>query len=195
LGQPGANNRPPDTATAVCTSDTVDSTNRRPMATPSAAIAVIASANPPPAASGITGSASTARNHTVNTDRTASPRSAKRRNQPRTVSPERPNPTAIRRNPAPPAAFAANADTITAAVSARRTNTVNGNNTTGNLFMVDGVNNTHSVGIGEPSTVPTAAAIANAVSHAIGARIRSLPITPESVLAALDAKRSAGAKA
>ena len=37
----------------------------------------------------------------------------------------------------------------------------------------DGVNNTHSVGIGEPSTVPTAAAIANAVSHAIGARIRA----------------------
>ncbi len=43
----------------------------------------------------------------------------------------------------------------------------------------DGVNNTHSVGIGEPSTVATAAAIANAVSHAIGARIRQLPITPE----------------
>jgi len=59
----------------------------------------------------------------------------------------------------------------------------------------DGVNNTHSVGIGEPSTVPTAAAIANAVSHAIGARIRSLPITPESVLEALDAKRSGGARA
>jgi xanthine dehydrogenase YagR molybdenum-binding subunit len=59
----------------------------------------------------------------------------------------------------------------------------------------DGVNNTHSVGIGEPSTVPTAGAIANAVSHAIGARIRSLPITPESVLEALDARRAAGARA
>jgi xanthine dehydrogenase YagR molybdenum-binding subunit len=59
----------------------------------------------------------------------------------------------------------------------------------------DGVNNTHSVGIGEPSTVPTAGAIANAVSHAIGTRIRSLPITPESVLEALDAKRSGGARA
>jgi xanthine dehydrogenase YagR molybdenum-binding subunit len=55
------------------------------------------------------------------------------------------------------------------------------------LPVWDGVNNTHSVGIGEPSTVPTAGAIANAVSHAIGARITSLPITPESVLAALDA--------
>ena len=59
----------------------------------------------------------------------------------------------------------------------------------------DGVNNTHSVGIGEPSTVPTAGAIANAVSHAIGARIRSLPITPESVLEALDARRAGGARA
>jgi xanthine dehydrogenase YagR molybdenum-binding subunit len=59
----------------------------------------------------------------------------------------------------------------------------------------DGVNNTHSVGIGEPSTVPTAGAIANAVSHAIGARIRSLPITPESVLEALDGKRAGGARA
>jgi xanthine dehydrogenase YagR molybdenum-binding subunit len=49
----------------------------------------------------------------------------------------------------------------------------------------DGVNNTHSVGIGEPATVPTAGAIANAVSHAIGAPIRRLPITPEVVFEAL----------
>ncbi len=56
------------------------------------------------------------------------------------------------------------------------------------LPVWDGVNNTHSVGIGEPATVATAAAVANAVSHAIGARIRSLPITPESVLAARDGK-------
>jgi xanthine dehydrogenase YagR molybdenum-binding subunit len=53
----------------------------------------------------------------------------------------------------------------------------------------DGVNNTHSVGIGEPATVPTAGAIANAVSHAIGARIRRLPITPESVLEAIAESR------
>lgn len=50
----------------------------------------------------------------------------------------------------------------------------------------DGVNNTHSTGIGEPATVPTAGAIANAVSHAIGARIKRLPITPEDVLAAVE---------
>ena len=58
------------------------------------------------------------------------------------------------------------------------------------LPVWDGVNNTHSVGIGEPATVPTAGAIANAVSHAIGVRITSLPITPESVLAALDSARA-----
>jgi xanthine dehydrogenase YagR molybdenum-binding subunit len=51
----------------------------------------------------------------------------------------------------------------------------------------DGVNSTQSTGIGEPATVPTAAAIANAVSHALGARITRLPITPEVVLAAVDA--------
>ncbi len=63
------------------------------------------------------------------------------------------------------------------------------------LPVWDGVNNTHSVGIGEPATVPTAGAIANAVSHAIGARIRSLPITPETVLAALDERNSGGVRA
>jgi xanthine dehydrogenase YagR molybdenum-binding subunit len=41
------------------------------------------------------------------------------------------------------------------------------------------------IGIGEPATVPTAAAIANAVANAIGARVGSLPITPAKVLAAL----------
>jgi xanthine dehydrogenase YagR molybdenum-binding subunit len=55
----------------------------------------------------------------------------------------------------------------------------------------DGVNNTNSVGIGEPSTVPTAAAIANAVSHAVGARIKSLPITPAVVLAAVRESQAA----
>ena len=41
------------------------------------------------------------------------------------------------------------------------------------------------IGIGEPSTVPTAGAIANAVANAIGVRVPSLPITPDKVLAAL----------
>ncbi len=43
-------------------------------------------------------------------------------------------------------------------------------------------------GVGEPGLVPTAPAIANAVFDAIGVRIYDLPITPEKVLAALDAK-------
>lgn len=43
-------------------------------------------------------------------------------------------------------------------------------------------------GVGEPALVPTAAAVANAVYHAVGARIASLPITPEKVLQALQEK-------
>jgi xanthine dehydrogenase YagR molybdenum-binding subunit len=39
--------------------------------------------------------------------------------------------------------------------------------------------------VGEPATVPTAAAIANAVANALGVRVTSLPITPDKVLAAL----------
>jgi hypothetical protein len=59
-GQPGANNRPPDTATAVSASDTTGSTNRRPTAAASAPIATTASTNPPPAAS---------RHHRIRIDR------------------------------------------------------------------------------------------------------------------------------
>ena len=40
-------------------------------------------------------------------------------------------------------------------------------------------------GIGEPGLVPVAPAIANAVYEAVGVRIKTLPITPEKVLAAL----------
>jgi CO/xanthine dehydrogenase Mo-binding subunit len=43
-------------------------------------------------------------------------------------------------------------------------------------------------GIGEPSLTPVAPAIANAVADAIGARIFSLPITPEKVLTAIVAR-------
>jgi xanthine dehydrogenase YagR molybdenum-binding subunit len=42
------------------------------------------------------------------------------------------------------------------------------------------------IGIGEPVTIPTAAAIANAVANAIGVRVLSLPITPDKVLNALN---------
>jgi xanthine dehydrogenase YagR molybdenum-binding subunit len=48
-----------------------------------------------------------------------------------------------------------------------------------------GRSSTDAGGIGEPSTVPTSAAIANAVYNAIGVRVRELPMTPARVLAAL----------
>jgi CO/xanthine dehydrogenase Mo-binding subunit len=41
------------------------------------------------------------------------------------------------------------------------------------------------MGVGEPPVIPTPGAIANAVANACGARVRSLPITPWSVLEAL----------
>jgi len=57
------------------------------------------------------------------------------------------------------------------------------------LEELRGRSSTDVSGIGEPATVPTAAAIANAVYNAIGVRIRELPITPARVLAALSQKR------
>ncbi len=41
------------------------------------------------------------------------------------------------------------------------------------------------IGVGEPVTIPTAAAIGNAVANAIGVRVPIIPITPDKVLAAL----------
>jgi nicotinate dehydrogenase subunit B len=40
-------------------------------------------------------------------------------------------------------------------------------------------------GAGEPSSRPTAAAIANAIFDAIGVRVRTAPMTPKNVLAAI----------
>jgi xanthine dehydrogenase YagR molybdenum-binding subunit len=48
------------------------------------------------------------------------------------------------------------------------------------------------IGIGEPPTISTAAAIANAVANAIGVRVRSLPLTPEKVLAAIASRGTGG---
>lgn len=48
-----------------------------------------------------------------------------------------------------------------------------------------GNNNTGTIGIGEPATIPTAAAIANAVGDALGVHVRQLPITPKAVLETL----------
>ena len=48
------------------------------------------------------------------------------------------------------------------------------------------------IGIGEPPTVSTASAIANAVRNAIGVTIRSLPLHPHRVLAAIEQERAGG---
>ena len=43
-------------------------------------------------------------------------------------------------------------------------------------------NSTGAKGLGEPATIPTAPAIANAVYHAIGVRLTDTPMTPAQVL-------------
>jgi xanthine dehydrogenase YagR molybdenum-binding subunit len=48
------------------------------------------------------------------------------------------------------------------------------------------------IGIGEPPTVSTASAIANAVRNATGVTIRSLPLHPHKVLAAIEQERAGG---
>lgn len=49
------------------------------------------------------------------------------------------------------------------------------------------INNMGVKGIGEPAIIPTAGAIANAVYNATGVRVKSLPMTPDKVLMALNA--------
>jgi xanthine dehydrogenase YagR molybdenum-binding subunit len=48
------------------------------------------------------------------------------------------------------------------------------------------------IGIGEPPVISTAAAVANAVANAIGVRVRSLPLTPERILEAIERERAGG---
>jgi xanthine dehydrogenase YagR molybdenum-binding subunit len=48
------------------------------------------------------------------------------------------------------------------------------------------------IGIGEPPTVSTASAIANAVRNAVGVTIRSLPLHPHKVLAAIEQEKAGG---
>lgn len=52
------------------------------------------------------------------------------------------------------------------------------------IDLYAGRNNTHTRGVGEPATIPTAAAVVNAVSHALGVRMTEIPLTPARVLAA-----------
>ena len=50
------------------------------------------------------------------------------------------------------------------------------------------------IGIGEPPTVSTASSIANAVRNATGATVRSLPLHPHKILAAIEEQRAGGTK-
>jgi aldehyde oxidoreductase len=48
-------------------------------------------------------------------------------------------------------------------------------------------------GLGEAAMLPTAPAIVNAISRAIGHRIRQIPATPERILKAIMASQTDGA--
>jgi xanthine dehydrogenase YagR molybdenum-binding subunit len=50
-------------------------------------------------------------------------------------------------------------------------------------------NTTGSKGLGEPATIPTAAAVGNAVARAIGVRVTDAPLTPARILEAIAAQR------
>jgi len=51
-------------------------------------------------------------------------------------------------------------------------------------------NNVGSKGLGEPATIPTAAAIANAVYHATGVRVTDTPINPVQLVRLLATRRA-----
>ena len=57
------------------------------------------------------------------------------------------------------------------------------------VSVANGGNNVGAAGLGEPPAVAPAAAVANAVQNAIGAPVRSLPITPDKVKKALAARK------
>ncbi len=56
------------------------------------------------------------------------------------------------------------------------------------IDVYDPANTSSAKGIGEPPHIPTAAAIGCAVANALGVPVRSLPITPYKVLAALEGR-------
>jgi CO/xanthine dehydrogenase Mo-binding subunit len=53
------------------------------------------------------------------------------------------------------------------------------------IVLLNNVPGAKSLGAGEPTTRPVAAAIANALHDALGVRVRRVPFTPEAVLAAI----------
>lgn len=58
--------------------------------------------------------------------------------------------------------------------------------------IIDDADTRGVIGMAEPGTIPTAGAIANAIFNACGVRIRTLPITPDKVLAGLAALNQNG---
>lgn len=136
-GQPGDNNRPPLAAEATCQLDASPATatpattaaNRCRAAVTSSPTAASASPINDPAGPGGATSIPVATPARVKNTRTTSARPANRRSHPRTVEPGTPTSAATRRQPAPDAALAINADMITCAeyILLSRQNT--GNNT------------------------------------------------------------------
>jgi xanthine dehydrogenase YagR molybdenum-binding subunit len=57
----------------------------------------------------------------------------------------------------------------------------------------DAFSNTGAKGVGEPATIPTAPAIANAVFHATGLRLTDAPMSPARVIRAMAAQKPAPA--
>jgi len=53
-------------------------------------------------------------------------------------------------------------------------------------------NTTGAKGLGEPVTIPTAPAIANAVYHATGVRVTATPMSPAQLIPLLAARRKEG---
>src|SRR5262249_26388495 len=53
------------------------------------------------------------------------------------------------------------------------------------VTLIDPIADRPALGVGEATAGPTAAAIGNAVAHALGARLHDLPLTRERVMAAL----------
>jgi len=131
-GQPGERSRPPDDAAATCHAVTGPTTPAAPnlaiTAAAAAPTATSTSRHGDPMAFGTARSTPASCATNTKCTRTASNREPHRRNQPRTVPVGTPSQTAIRRWPRP-AARAVSAAPITSTVSARRSNTVTGNNT------------------------------------------------------------------
>jgi xanthine dehydrogenase YagR molybdenum-binding subunit len=61
--------------------------------------------------------------------------------------------------------------------------------------LIDDGDSRGVIGMAEPATIPTASTIANAIFNACGVRVRTLPITPDKILAGLAGLKQKGAAA